>query len=174
MPPQLRPAQVGDIAEIARFQTNCWREAYRGIVPDSYLDRFTVSDREQLWRDRLESGARNIAIAEQYGDVVGVASWDDNARPRELSSLYVAADQRGTGLAAQLLNHAIGTNTAYLWVFEQNPRAQAFYRKHGFTFDGTRQIDPGTGIWELRFARAELADPEDSRVMVLGNRTREA
>jgi ribosomal protein S18 acetylase RimI-like enzyme len=31
-----------------------------------------------------------------------------------------------------MLEFAIGSKAAHLWVFENNPRAQAFYEKHGF------------------------------------------
>ena len=30
-----------------------------------------------------------------------------------------------------------------LWVADPNPRAQAFYRKHGFASDGSAQVEDG-------------------------------
>jgi hypothetical protein len=33
--------------------------------------------------------------------------------------------------------------SAGLWVADPNPRAHAFYRKHGFVADGTAQIEDG-------------------------------
>lgn len=39
-------AGVADAHDIAVFHTECWREAYRGIVPQDYLERVTVDDRE--------------------------------------------------------------------------------------------------------------------------------
>jgi hypothetical protein len=42
----------------------------------------------------------------------------------ELMSLYIDADQRGTGLAGKLIHRAVGTSPAHLWVFEDNPRAK--------------------------------------------------
>ena len=165
----LRAAVVPDVAAIAEFQTACWREAYRGLVPQEYLDRVGAAERAARWQKRLVSGAREVAVAvtggevgvgEQAGvgeQVVGVVSWgwpDPEARPAlELMSLYVGAGQRGTGLAARLLEYAIGRESAYLWVFSGNQRAGAFYRKHGFRADGGRATDPDTGLAEERFAR---------------------
>jgi GNAT superfamily N-acetyltransferase len=63
------------------------------------------------------------------------------------------AGQRGTGVAARLLEHAIGQQPAYLWVFSGNGRAQAFYRKHGFRPDGCQATDPDTGLREERYVR---------------------
>lgn len=55
-------------------------------------------------------------------------------------SLYVAAAYRGTGLTSTLLTRAIGEKPAQLWVFQDNPRAHAFYAKHGFGYQGRNQL----------------------------------
>ena len=156
--PHLRLAGPSDSPAIAEFHTACWREAYKGLIPQSYLDRVSVEERAARWHGRLTTAARNIALAEAGGSVVGLVSWKHSdaavAADVELTSLYVRADHRGTGLAATMLEFAIGTGAAHLWVFENNPRAQAFYDKHGFSADGERQIDPGTGVWEIRMVRS--------------------
>ncbi|MDX5460823.1 MULTISPECIES: GNAT family N-acetyltransferase [Micromonospora] len=38
-----------------------------------------------------------------------------------------------------------------LWVADPNPRAQAFYRRHGFVADGTIQVQDG--VREIRMVR---------------------
>lgn len=40
---------------------------------------------------------------------------------------------------------------AALWVADPNPRAQAFYRKHGFAADGTARFEDG--VREIRMVR---------------------
>lgn len=104
------------------------------------------------------SAARTAAPA--AGRVVGVASWgqgdpddpDDLDLP-ELKTLYVAASSRGTGLAHTLLHRALGDAPGYLWVFERNARAVAFYRRHGFAPDGARKLDVGPDVFEMRLVR---------------------
>jgi GNAT superfamily N-acetyltransferase len=60
-------------------------------------------------------------------------------RDRELWSLYVLASEYGSGLAHELLTAVLPDEVpAELWVFEANPRARAFYGKHGFAPDGAR------------------------------------
>jgi RimJ/RimL family protein N-acetyltransferase len=150
-------AALSDVGAIAAFQTKCWREAYRGLVPDGYLDGVTEHDRALRWHERLETGLRYAAIAWSKDAIAGVVSWgptDSGLPVLELKSLYVAQTHRGTGLAADLTVRAIGDSSAQLWVFEANLRAQKFYRKLGFSPDGTRKIDPDTSVWELRFTRA--------------------
>jgi GNAT superfamily N-acetyltransferase len=154
----LRPAEAADVRAIAEFQTRCWRQAYPGLVPQDYLDQLDVDRRETMWRRRLVSGSRRIALAEIDGDLVGVVSWgqarsNDDAPPLELKSLYVDAARHGSGVAAALLHVAIADADAQLWCYEDNPRARAFYAKQGFRPDGERIIDPDTGVWELRLVR---------------------
>jgi hypothetical protein len=45
---------------------------------------------------------------------------------------------------------------AALWVADPNPRAQAFYRKHGFIADGTAQVEDG--VREIRMVRGVQHD----------------
>lgn len=154
----LRPALAADIRAIAEFQTRCWQQAYQGLVSPDYLDQMGADQRETIWRQRLVNRSRQIVLAEIDGVVVGVVSWgragtSDDAPPLELKSLYVDAAWHGAGVAAALLEAAIGDADAQLWCFESNPRARAFYAKQGFQPDGARIIDPDTDIWEIRLVR---------------------
>jgi hypothetical protein len=123
----LRRATHADVPAIAEFQTRSWQVAYRDLVGQDYLDRISVEVRQARWHERLDTGAREIALATIDGTVVGVVSWAHSGEPGtpglELKSLYVDAGQHGTGLAAALTGYAIGDSPAFLWVFEQNPRA---------------------------------------------------
>lgn len=155
--PRFHAATTSDAEAIAVFQTECWREAYAGLVPQAYLDRVGVDERAARWRDRLVSGTRQVVIAEVNGVITGTVSWANeettDVPPLELKSLYVAATHRGTGLAAALLALSIGTAPAHLWVFEGNFRAQRFYGKHGFRLDTRREVDPDTGVAVARMVR---------------------
>jgi hypothetical protein len=73
----LRDAALSDVDAIAAFQTECWREAYRGLVPDAYLDGVTPADRAMRWHDRLMTGSRRVAIATAGSEVAGAASWGE-------------------------------------------------------------------------------------------------
>lgn len=46
-----RSAGYADVFALAEFQTAVWNEAYQGLVPASYLERTTVTDREVRWAD---------------------------------------------------------------------------------------------------------------------------
>ena len=154
----ISPAGEADAEAIAAFQTRCWQEAYRGVVPDAFLDAMDQGARTDAWRLRLLRGERQIRVAWHGAAVAGVASWTPGTVD-ELNTLYVGAEHRGTGLAGDLLNAAIADRPARLWVFDANPRAQAFYVKQGFvaTEEVEVAVDPETGLTEVRFERGPVS-----------------
>ena len=74
-------------------------------------------------------------------------------------SVYVAPGQRGTGLAGRMLDGVIdwargeaGLDRLHLYVHEDNARAQAFYRRYGFTETGATMpydLDPAKSEIEM-------------------------
>lgn len=160
MPPavEVREATLEDLIAVVECQTACWIEAYTGLVSQTYLDDpDIVGRRTDRWRQRL-SGERRVFVAVDRRSVVGVVSAgpsrDAVREPAlELMSLYLRASYHGSGVADQLLGHAVGSAAASLWVFEDNPRARAFYVRHGFRADGSRALDEDTGVWEIRLVR---------------------
>jgi ribosomal protein S18 acetylase RimI-like enzyme len=154
----IRAATADDIVRIAEFQTEAWNDAYRDLVPAEYLARMTVETRTARWGGRIRAGDRSIEVAELAGGIDGVVSFgggsDDLAGPRlELMSLYVRPSVRGSGLGAMMLEHALGDRPAVLWVFRDNARAIAFYRRHGFSLDGAESLDEDTGLVLVRMSR---------------------
>jgi ribosomal protein S18 acetylase RimI-like enzyme len=160
-PITVRPARLDDVAGMARVIVQSWRETYRGVVPDRVLDdRGFQAARERFWTAALTDERyreNRIAVAERDGEVVGVAmsgpiDQPDAAWRRHLYVLYVVAAEHGSGAGAALLDAVVDADEAVaLWVADPNPRAQAFYRKHGFVADGTVQVDDG--IREIRMVR---------------------
>lgn len=92
-------------------------------------------------------------MATERGGVVGAVSWSSSPAGLELTSLYLLPGRRGSGLAERLVDRAIGDRPAWLWVFEENARARAFYRRVGFVREGRRAVDVGTGVPEIRLER---------------------
>nr|WP_232532893.1 GNAT family N-acetyltransferase [Nesterenkonia alkaliphila] len=113
--------------------------------------RNTVEERVRQWSEQLSVYARGdsgwqIRIAEHGEQVLGFGIFgrprdEDAPVPAELHRLYVLSEAYGTGLATRLLAELNPEQAAsYLWVMENNPRAIAFYRKHGYAPDGTVKI----------------------------------
>jgi ribosomal protein S18 acetylase RimI-like enzyme len=157
----VRPARVEDVAQMARVNVRCWQETYRGLMPDAELDDpGLLAAREPFWTAALTDEryrANRVAVAERDGELVGIAMSgrpldDGPAWARQLYVLYVHAADHGTGAGPALLAAVIDPEESVaLWVADPNPRAQAFYRKHGFVADGTAQVEGG--VREIRMVR---------------------
>jgi ribosomal protein S18 acetylase RimI-like enzyme len=157
----VRPARGGDVAPMARVNVRCWQETYRGLLPDAVLDDpgFPAA-RERCWTAALTDERyreNRVAVAERDGELVGIAMsgppLDAGAAwARQLYVLYVHAADHGTGAGPALLEAVVDPEEPVaLWVADPNPRAQAFYRKHGFAADGTARS--GDGVREIRMVR---------------------
>lgn len=111
--------------------------------------------------DRVLTGERHrrnrAAVAVRDGELAGIAmsgpAEDATAAwTRQLYVLYLYAADHGTGTGQSLLEAVLGpAEPAALWVADPNPRAQAFYRKHGFVPDGTVRAEDG--VREIRMTR---------------------
>ncbi len=156
----IRRAKPQDAEAGAACHIACWREAYAVIVGPTVLAERTsdLAQRTGRWRQMI-ADARPRWIAVTDGEsVVGFSAAgpgrdDDLDIELELYAIYVRAAHQGTGVADRLLRAAIGDAPAYLWVFEANPRAQAFYARHGFRPDGARKIEPFFEQPEIRLVR---------------------
>jgi ribosomal protein S18 acetylase RimI-like enzyme len=157
----VRPARVEDVAAMAAVNVRCWQETYRGLMPDAVLDDpGFLAARQRFWTAALTDERyrdNRAAVAEREGALVGIAMSGPPLDPgaawaRQLYVLYVQAADHGTGAGRALLEAVVGPGeSAALWVADPNPRAQAFYRKHGFVADGTAQVEDG--VREIRMVR---------------------
>jgi GNAT superfamily N-acetyltransferase len=166
-PLTVRAARLEDAAEMARVLVRSWRETYRGVMRDEVLDDPGMAEfRERFWTAAISDERyreSRAAVAERDGRIIGVALAGPPDPPEpgwatHLYVLYVLAAEHGSGAGAALLDAVVDPDeSAALWVADPNPRAQAFYRRHGFVADGAVQVDDG--VREIRMVRrARRAD----------------
>lgn len=151
-----------DFGAIGRVYAQSWKHAYRGIVPQPYLDALSG----ERWSGILAANQPgNLVMMD--GDVYVGTSKVCPARDEamvswgEIVSLYLLPDHMGKGLGAMLLRAALdaliemGYRHAYLWVLEQNLHARGFYEHNGFVPNGdTAHIEiAGEDLIELRYCR---------------------
>lgn len=161
---RLRVATPDDVGAGAELHRRCWAETYRGIADPAALEP-RLADRDRwvaAWRRQLAEGPA-YTVAEVGGALVGFAlvgrsRMVEAPTPTELHALYVRRSHHGTGLGARLLDAVLRPEPCMVWVTEANARARAFYARHGFEPDGTRQLYDGLGAWECRLVRP--ADPD--------------
>jgi GNAT superfamily N-acetyltransferase len=149
----VRRAETADAAAIAAIQVRSWHAAYRGVVPDDVLKRFTVAGRTERWVELLEQGSETYVVEGGFCSVIRPAR--DASAPAELAALYVDRARWRAGVGSALVAAALSSREPVsLWVFAANVRARSFYRAQGFVEDGAEAVDPDTGVLELRMWRA--------------------
>ncbi|MFT4470734.1 N-acetyltransferase family protein [Arthrobacter sulfonylureivorans] len=162
----VRRATSHDVPATLDMKLAAWRETYATQRPASFFAAEAAQREQQIdwWSRGLAAGAELWIAEDPSGRIIGCAgagpTQDDDGDtgvPYELQMLYVLERAYGTALGQQLLEAAIGGNPALLWVLEDNPRAQAFFRKHGFAADGRREAltGPWDGLHEIRMVRRQ-------------------
>jgi hypothetical protein len=72
----VRPARLGDEQGIAEVHVRTWQAAYRGQVPDEFLDELSVATRIAMWRSVIADAqppASQAFVLEESQRVVGFA-----------------------------------------------------------------------------------------------------
>lgn len=164
---EIRPATAADAAALARVHVDAWQVAYRGLVPDTMLQRFTYEYREERFRRSLAANAEETYVVELEGEVVGLLTIGiardpdlDSQRTGEIWGVYLSPGywRRGIGsrlvaLAEQMLQQR-GYEDAVLWVLAGNSRARRFYEAVGFGLDGhSKEIELGKPRQAVRYAK---------------------
>jgi ribosomal protein S18 acetylase RimI-like enzyme len=163
----LRPCTVVDAEAVERLRVSGWKAAYRGLVPDSFLDGMPadVERRRQLMASRGGQVTETVAVsgADVVGWIVAGPCRDTDRTYRwqgEIYGCYVLPGWWGHGIGRRLLDHTAsalqegGRVDLSLWVLEGNVRARRFYESCQFLPDGKRQLlDLGGPVPEVRYLR---------------------
>ncbi|WP_327150389.1 GNAT family N-acetyltransferase [Nocardia sp. NBC_01329] len=156
---RLAPLGPAHAHALAACHIACWREAYRGLVPDHVLDAFDLEHRAANWERIARNHSGRILVAESGAGIAGFTHYsaprDEPAvAERELQAMYVRAEWYGSGLARDLMDAVLEPDrSCSLWVFERNPRARAFYTRYGFAPDGTTRAERFATATEIRMVR---------------------
>ena len=70
----VRPAELADAAAIARVHVDTWKSAYRGLLPEDFLDSLTEASYLDRWRRGIADNSSRVYVAEDETGVVGFAS----------------------------------------------------------------------------------------------------
>ena len=169
--PLVRDAKRPDAHAIATAHVRGWQVAYRGKMPDDYLDGLNVDERTAIWLRRLEKECElpdRILVIEHPADsrvvgfcFVGLCQDADLAIAGigEVGALYVEPESWGEGLGRVLFAFGVdhlresGFSEAVLWVLDTNDRARRFYEIAGWEADGAAKVDDrwGFSVNEVRY-----------------------
>lgn len=138
----IRPARPDDEAAVAALRTRSWQSAYRGHLPDDYLDTRAADDLAQQWRAKFAGlGPRKHLLLAMADDQIAgfIAIWPDEQDPTLafIDNLHVDPERRSGGIGRSLMTDAArrlasdGYDAAYLFVLAANEGAVRFYERLG-------------------------------------------
>jgi len=168
----IRIAGPNDAAAIAALHAESWRNSYRGILADDYLDGRILLERIAVWRERFRAPKprQYVVVAEDQGAVVGFACAYGNADDRwgtNLDNIHVLPAQKRKGIGAGLIANVASWSSEnhqgkglFLWVFERNLPARHFYERLGGVVAGDTiwTAPEGTLVKQLRYAWKDPAE----------------
>ncbi|TGE38154.1 GNAT family N-acetyltransferase [Desulfosporosinus fructosivorans] len=139
---EIRKATIDDVKDISRIYALSWKFAYKGIIPQAYLDELKEDHWESVFVDWIKDNVLTAEIVFENGKPIGCVAYGksrDKSLPDcgEIVSLYLLPEYFGKGYGNKLLDSALsdlkesGYESIYLWVLKDNPRARRFYEKNG-------------------------------------------
>jgi len=149
----IRAANSGDVAGIARVHVNSWRDTYFGILPDEMLMSLDIDARAKMWATVLTDPANLVSVLERAGEIVGFGACGDQRTPKlrlagydaEIGAIYVLSIAQGVGAGRTLMKYMAdrlverGMKGISLWVLAGNRKAQRFYEHLGAEICGERE-----------------------------------
>ena len=154
-PIAIRQATPADAALFTSIARSSFVDTFaKDNTPDDMAKYCADAFDEVIQRQELADVRNIVLVAERSGDVVGYAMLRTGNAPDcvvdrdaiEIARLYSVARVIGTGVGAALMQRCLeiaaerGHRSIWLGVWEQNPRAIAFYERWGFVDVGSKSF----------------------------------
>lgn len=169
----VHPARPADAAEISAFAAASFVHTFGHLYRSEDLAAFLGTwNQANILQQQAQDPSWALALIRfTNGRIAGftkcgpidfdLPSGQPGEDATELHQLYVHDDAKGTGVAAALMDFAVGwarqrASILYLSVFSENFRAQKFYTRYGFTDVGRNPFRVGEHIDEDRIWRLDL------------------
>jgi ribosomal protein S18 acetylase RimI-like enzyme len=160
----IRRAAPADAVAVATTHHLGWTVAYRGLLPEAYLETLSYDACLARWTSVLTDGsAVGVWVADSAGRVVGFVAAGPSTDPDataagEIWDLWVDDEARSQRIGAQLLavaldELAVRHRVALVWVLDTNVRGRAFYAREGAVRDGVSRTTevPGGRMTDVRY-----------------------
>lgn len=173
----IRPAAASDAPRLSAFAADAFADTFGADnTPDDMAHYLAGAFTPERQTAEIADADGVVLLAEVAGteELVGYAHLVGGPAPAavsgpapiELSRLYVARPWHGRGVAAALMDAALGAarargaRTVWLGVWERNARAARFYEKFGFARVGAHAFVLGRDVQtDWLMARGVAGDP---------------
>lgn len=163
-----RDATAGDAKALAEFCARTFVDTFGHLYPPEDLSAYLAAKySEAIQRQEIADPGLRYRLALDGDTIAGYCMMGDldmkvdDASALELHRLYVDRQLKGAGVAAALMEDCLawarskGAKTLYLSVWENNHRAQAFYKRYGFEHAGEHKFWVGKTadrdfVWRLK------------------------
>lgn len=152
-----------DFNAISRIYEESWKYAYKGIIPQEFLDSIPSGK----WTAHLNRDGMKSLVLTENGKYIGTLSfcssrWERYADYGEIVSIYFLPEYMHKGYGNELLERGTeelkkkGFERILLWVFEENTNARMFYEKNGFACTNEYLDDEigGKSLREVMYTKA--------------------
>ena len=144
----IRPAVLEDAEALVHIMIAAWRSAFRGILSDAVIEKYTDFEGCRAMFSQLLSadfGVLYLALLEErpMGLLCLVPESPEEAR---IEALLTIPDAWGRGVGPALMETALeaahdgGFTSVCVWPFAENHRARRFYEKWGFAPTGRERL----------------------------------
>jgi ribosomal protein S18 acetylase RimI-like enzyme len=160
--PHVRALSASEAASYSAFAERLFRETYvEGYAPADINDYVSKSfNTAQQLAELREPGGRVLVMEDNEHGLLGFAHLRQTPAPAalegrfavEISRFYIDRPWHGRGIARVLMSACIaearsrGADALWLLVYQDNPRAVAFYEKSGFRRAGTQPFRLGSRV----------------------------
>ncbi len=143
----IRQAVTADAQRIGEVHVLYWRTGLADYIDPAYLETLTARGVTMQWLRSLATPIHvDTLVAEADSGVVGLIDFGINRNElgfdvAEIYGLYVAPDNWGQGIDAELLSAAqlhlaeTGFSSAIVWTLSQDQDRCSFYEQHNWTRD---------------------------------------
>ncbi|MGH9173675.1 MAG: GNAT family N-acetyltransferase [Vicinamibacterales bacterium] len=167
----IRRGEAADASALAALAERTFRETFAGDnTPADMAAHCAASYSTAIQgRELADTGMDTLVCVDSDGQLIAFAQLRPGAPPPvtgpspiELWRFYVDRPHHGRGVAQRLMAEVVNTAraraalTLWLGVWERNLRAQAFYRKAGFSDVGAHEFRVGSDVQTDRLMSRSL------------------
>ena len=154
--------ETDDRLEISNVYEQSWKSAYKGMIPQDYLDSIPSG----RWAEKVDNPDWHTLVCVEDEKIVGTSSFCESRFDTfpgygEVISIYLLPEYVGRGYGRQLMEKALaelkqmGYKKVMLWVLEENTNARDFYERMGFQLASEVRDDSigGKSIREVSYEK---------------------
>lgn len=147
---------IEDQSQMAKIKIDVWRETYKNIIDDEYLNNLDLKKQTQKYFRSFDEYKDRVLVAVKNKEILGYSCFDAKTNSvkydSELVSIYIKDRNRGIGTA--LFNETVkellskNKKTMIIWCLKDNKNAINFYKKLGGVITESKQAKIGDKYYE--------------------------